>query len=236
MAFITSPAGAVLSRHPHPLRTTSRRSPPSPCPASRPRRVTVMSEAAPRPPKRQGNEIRGKVFVVLDNIDTDQIIPAEYLTLVPSNPSEYRKLGSYAMIGLPAEQYKTKYVEEGQFDTHYPILIAGQNFGCGSSREHAPVAIGAAGGCAVVAQSYARIFFRNCSATGELYPWESKERLVDKFDTGDEGIIDFEKRTITNVSSGDVFELNDLGDVQPVVDAGGIFEFARQSGMIAKKE
>lgn len=183
-------------------------------------------------PKRTGNEIRGKVFVVRDNIDTDQIIPAEYLTLVPSNPDEYRKLGSYALIGLPQDLYPTRYVSEGSFDTEYPIVIAGENFGCGSSREHAPVAIGACGGCAVVAQSYARIFFRNCSATGELYPWESKQRLVDKFSTGDEAVIDFDKRVVTKVASGETFELRDLGDVQPVIDAGGIFEYARQTGMI----
>lgn len=187
-------------------------------------------------PKRTGNEIRGKVFVVRDNIDTDQIIPAEYLTLVPSNPDEYRKLGSYALDGLPRELYPTRYVTEGSFDTEYPIVIAGENFGCGSSREHAPVAIGACGGCAVVAQSYARIFFRNCSATGELYPWESKDRLVETFHTGDEAVIDFDKREIRKVRTGEVFALKDLGDVQPVVDAGGIFEYARQTGMIANKE
>lgn len=171
-----------------------------------------------------------------DNIDTDQIIPAEYLTLVPSNPDEYRKLGSYALIGLPRELYATPYVTEGSFDTEYPIVIAGQNFGCGSSREHAPVAIGACGGCAVVAQSYARIFFRNCSATGELYPWESEDRLIEKFHTGDDAIIYFDKKEIKRVSTGETFALKDLGDVQPVVDAGGIFEYARQTGMIANKD
>lgn len=233
MAFITSPASAVISRHSNPLRTTSRPSAPVRAPSAR--RSTLMT-AAPRPSKRQGNEIRGKVFVVLDNIDTDQIIPAEYLTLVPSNPSEYRELGSYALIGLPAEQYTTRYVKDGQFETDYPIVIAGDNFGCGSSREHAPVSMGAAGGCAVVAQSYARIFFRNCTATGELYPWESIQRLVDHFQTGDEAVIDFEKKTVTNEATGQSFGLHDLGDVQPVIDAGGIFEFARQSGMIEKKE
>lgn len=185
--------------------------------------------------KRDGNHIRGKVFVVRDNIDTDQIIPAEYLTLVPSNPDEYRKLGSFALIGLPEDLYPTRYVQDGQYTTEYPIIIAGDNFGCGSSREHAPVALGASGGCAVVAQSYARIFFRNCSATGELYPWESQQRLVDEFTTGDDGDIDFERRMITNVTTGREYKLNDLGDVQPVIDAGGIFEYARQTGMISKK-
>ena len=118
--------------------------------------------------------VRGLIFVVDDNIDTDQIVPAEYLTLVPSKLDEYEKLGSYAMIGLP-DRYG-KFIATGEMKTRYPIIIAGENFGCGSSREHAPIALGAAGVKAVIAQSYARIFFRNCVSTGELYPWESGER------------------------------------------------------------
>ncbi len=79
-----------------------------------------------------GKVISGQIFVVDDNIDTDQIIPAEYLTLVPSKPDEYEKLGSYAMIGLP-DRYG-KFIESGEQKTQYPIIIAGENFGCGSSR------------------------------------------------------------------------------------------------------
>ena len=99
------------------------------------------------------------------NIDTDQIIPAEYLTLVPSKPDEYEKLGSYALIGLPDDLYPTRYIEVDSMKTEYPVIIGGQNFGCGSSREHAPVALGASGATVVVAESYARIFFRNCVST-----------------------------------------------------------------------
>lgn len=124
------------------------------------------------------------------NIDTDQIIPAEYLTLVPSKPDEYEKLGSFAMIGLPDEEYPIKFVEEGQMKTKYPIIIAGDNFGCGSSREHAPVSIGASGTQAVVAETYARIFFRNCISTGELYPVETPQRICDQITTGEEVELD----------------------------------------------
>ena len=85
------------------------------------------------------------VYVVQDNIDTDQIIPAQYLTLVPTIPEEYEKLGSYALIGLPDDQYPKRFVEDGKTTTEYKIVIAGRNFGCGSSREHAPIAMGAAG-------------------------------------------------------------------------------------------
>ncbi|MBD2310540.1 3-isopropylmalate dehydratase [Desertifilum sp. FACHB-1129] len=176
--------------------------------------------------------IRGSIFVVDDNIDTDQIIPAEYLTLVPSKPEEYEKLGSYALIGLP-DRYG-RFIAEGEIKTRYPIIIAGENFGCGSSREHAPIALGASGVEAVVAQSYARIFFRNCSATGELYPWESVERLCDLFETGQEVSIDFEANQLTNHTLGKTYELKSLGEVGPVIDAGGIFAYARQTGMISR--
>jgi 3-isopropylmalate/(R)-2-methylmalate dehydratase small subunit len=180
-----------------------------------------------------GKVIRGQIFVVDDNIDTDQIIPAEYLTLVPSKPEEYEKLGSYAMIGLP-DRYG-KFIESPAIKTIYPIIIAGENFGCGSSREHAPIALGAAGVEAVVAQSYARIFFRNCSATGELYPWESVERLCDLFTTGQEVTIDSDHNQIINHTLGKTYELKPLGDVGPVIDAGGLFDYARLTGMIASR-
>ena len=180
-----------------------------------------------------GKVISGQIFVVDDNIDTDQIIPAEYLTLVPSKPDEYEKLGSYAMIGLP-DRYG-KFIESGEQKTRYPIIIAGENFGCGSSREHAPIALGAAGVTAVVALSYARIFFRNCSATGDLYPIESVERLCDLFVTGQEVTIDFAAEVIVNHTLDQTFSLKPLGEVGPVIDAGGLFDYARQTGMIAAR-
>lgn len=174
--------------------------------------------------------IRGKVYVLGDNIDTDQIIPAQYLNLVPTIPDEYEKLGSYALCGVldaPA------FVPEGQTKTPYAIIVAGRNFGCGSSREHAPIAIGAAGGRAVVAESYARIFFRNCVATGELYPMETPVRVVDEFVIGDEAELDLDANTLTNLRTGARLSLNPLGDARPVIDAGGLFEYARRNGMIS---
>ena len=174
--------------------------------------------------------VSGRIFILDDNIDTDQIIPAEYLTLVPSKPDEYEKLGSYAMIGLP-DRYG-KFMQEGEMKTQYPIIIAGENFGCGSSREHAPIALGAAGVKIVVALSYARIFFRNCSATGELYPWESVDRLCEIFQTGQEVTIDFDNNQIINNTLDKTYSLKPLGEIKPVIDAGGIFAYARQTGMI----
>jgi 3-isopropylmalate/(R)-2-methylmalate dehydratase small subunit len=177
--------------------------------------------------------VTSKVFVVADNIDTDQIIPAQYLTLVPTIPEEYEKLGSYALIGLPNDSYPTEFVPKGDMKTPYRIVIAGRNFGCGSSREHAPIALGAAGVEAVIAESFARIFFRNCVATGELYPYDANERLCDVLKTGDEATLDFDNDTLS--ANGRIYSLKPLGEVRPVIEAGGIFNYARQTGMIAAK-
>ena len=175
--------------------------------------------------------ITSPIYVVRDNIDTDQIIPAQYLTLVPTIPEEYEKLGLYALIGLPDALYPQRFVQEGQTQTPYKIVIAGKNFGCGSSREHAPIAMGAAGVEAVVATSFARIFFRNCVATGELYPYDCPDRLCDILTTGDIGTLNFDNDTLT---VGDlVVNLKPLGEVRPVIDAGGLFNYARATGMIA---
>src|SRR4051812_46273149 len=176
----------------------------------------------------------GPVYVVRDNIDTDQIISAQYLNLVPTIPEEYEKLGSYALDGLPKSLYATRFVKEGQLDTDYPIVVAGKNFGCGSSREHAPIALGSAGCEVVLAESFARIFFRNSVATGELYPCEISERLCDLVKTGDVVTVDLDSATVTIQSTGKVVKFKPLGDVRPVVDAGGLFNYARKSGMIAK--
>jgi 3-isopropylmalate/(R)-2-methylmalate dehydratase small subunit len=176
----------------------------------------------------------GPVYVVKDNIDTDQIIPAQYLTLVPTIPEEYEKLGSYAMYGLPDSLYPVRYVDEGQLDSQYPIIIAGRNFGCGSSREHAPIALGSAGCHIVLAESFARIFFRNSVATGELYPCEATDRLCEILRTGEIVSVDLDACRVTVRGTGKAYAFKPLGDVRPVVDAGGLFNYARQTGMIAK--
>ena len=176
----------------------------------------------------------GPVYVVRDNIDTDQIIPAQFLNLVPTIAEEYEKLGSYALCGLPESLYPTRFVKEGAMDTEYPIVIAGRNFGCGSSREHAPIALGAAACQAVVAESFARIYYRNCIATGEVYPVECLERLCEIFRNGDVATVDIDANTIRHHGTGKVYALRALGEVRPVIDAGGIFEYARKNGMMPK--
>ena len=178
----------------------------------------------------------GPIYVVRDNIDTDQIISAQFLNLVPTIPEEYEKLGSYALAGLPESLYPIRYVKEGQLDSDYPIVVAGKNFGCGSSREHAPIALGSAKGRIILAESFARIFFRNSVATGELYPCEITERLCDTLKTGDVVTVDLDAATVTVQATGKVYHFKPLGDVRPVVDAGGLFNYARKSGMIAAQK
>ncbi len=178
--------------------------------------------------------IKGRIYVVGDDIDTDQIIPAKFLNLVPTIPDEYARLGSHAMAGLP-DNY-APFIPEGEMNSPYIAIVAGRNFGCGSSREHAPICLGAAGIKAVIAESYARIFFRNAVATGEVYPLESSARLCDIFHTDDEIEIDIEANLITHAASSEKYSIKPLDAVKPVIEAGGIFGYAREAGMIKNKD
>jgi len=150
-------------------------------------------------------------------------------------PEEYEKLGSYALGGLPDSLYPVRFVKPGALDSEYPIVLGGRNFGCGSSREHAPIALGSAGCKVVLAQGFARIFFRNCVATGEVYPCELTERLCDVLKTGDVLTVDLDQATVTVAGTGRIYSFKPLGEVRPVVDAGGLFNYARQTGMIAAR-
>ncbi|VVM08429.1 3-isopropylmalate/(R)-2-methylmalate dehydratase small subunit [Methylacidimicrobium cyclopophantes] len=174
--------------------------------------------------------ISGPAYVVGDNIDTDQIIPAQYLMLVPTVLEELRKLGSYALSGLPDDLYPERFVEPGEETARYPILIAGRNFGCGSSREHAPIALGAAGCRIVIAESYARIFFRNSVSTGVLFPYECVDRLCDRIRTGEQVEVNLEEEFLS--AGGVRYRLKPLGEARPVIEAGGIFQYARKTGMV----
>ena len=183
--------------------------------------------------------IRGKAYVLGDNIDTDQIIPAGWLKLSTTDPEERKLYGKYCMSGVPAAQSglpagNMPFIKEGHH-SDYSIIIGGKNFGCGSSREHAPLAIAEAGATCVVAEFYARIFFRNCVNGGYLVPFECTQRLVNEIKTGDELIIDMAKSTLTNVTQGNkTYTLQPLGDVAPIIEAGGVFDYAQQTGMLTK--
>ncbi|HXG12275.1 MAG TPA: 3-isopropylmalate dehydratase [Gemmataceae bacterium] len=181
--------------------------------------------------------ITGKAYVLGDNIDTDQIIPAQYLTLNPAIPEEYRQFGKYALSGVPPAQKglpkgHVPFHTDDEFVSPYRILIAGKNFGCGSSREHAPIALDAAGIEAVVAESYARIFFRNAVNGGYLIPFECTDRLCEKICTGDELRLDVASGVLHNLTSGERWPLKPLGEVAPILEAGGLFPYARKMGML----
>jgi len=183
--------------------------------------------------------ITGKAYVLGDNIDTDQIIPAQYLTLNPSIPEEYKAFGKYALSSVPKAaaglpKGHIPFHTKDEFVSDYQIIIAGKNFGCGSSREHAPIALAAAGIQAVIAEFYARIFFRNSVNGGYLIPIESVDRLMDKVCTGDDLEIDIPSNKLTNRTTQEVWALKPLGEVAPIIDAGGLFPYARKVGMLAK--
>ncbi|KAJ4906597.1 Aconitase/isopropylmalate dehydratase protein [Raphanus sativus] len=165
-----------------------------------PRLPPPPSPPAPPPSRRREKPSTASATSSATTSTRTRSIPAEYLTLVPSNPDEYEKLGSYALIGLPAS-YQDGSSSRGDEDEvlDHP---AGRTSGAGrlgSTRRCAWGRGGEGGG----AQSYARIFFRNSVATGEVYPLDSEE-----------------------------YKLKPIGDAGPVIDAGGIFAYARKAGMI----
>ncbi len=181
--------------------------------------------------------IRGKAFVLGDDIDTDQIISAHHLVYKLDDEEESKKYGEFALAGVPEEQSglpkgNTPFVKEGGWQSEYQIVIGGKNFGCGSSREHAPFALDKAGAVAVVAESYARIFFRNCVNGGYLVPFETTVRLVEAIATGDEIEIDVKGSTLKKIATGETFKLQSLGDVEQILRAGDVFAYAKQSGMM----
>jgi 3-isopropylmalate/(R)-2-methylmalate dehydratase small subunit len=182
-------------------------------------------------------KIKGKAFVLGNNIDTDQIIPAEHLVYSLTDHEEQKKYGKFALSGVPLSQAGlpnggTPFINGENYQSEYSIIIGGSNFGCGSSREHAPFALNIAGVQAIIAESYARIFYRNSVDGGFLIPYESKEKLINEIKTGDELEIDLVANNVKNLSTGKTFALNPLGDIIPIIEAGDIFRYARQEGMM----
>lgn len=181
--------------------------------------------------------IVGKAYVLGDNIDTDQIIPAKYLSLNPSIPEERKFFGMYAMSSVPEGQRglpagNIPFVRENEFKSDYSIVIGGKNFGSGSSREHAPLAMAEAGVQCVIAEFYARIFFRNSVNGGYLVPLESTHRLVEKIRTGEELEVHLLDGYLINKTRNERHDLRPLGDVLPIIEAGGVFNYAKEAGML----
>jgi len=183
--------------------------------------------------------IEGTAYVLGDDIDTDQIIPAEHLVYSLSDPEEKKNYGKFALSGVPEganglPDGGKPFVTEGKFESDHKIIIGGKNFGCGSSREHAPACLKIAGIKAVVAESYARIFYRNSVDGGFFIPFETPERMIEEIRTGDRLAIDTAKGVLTQHANGEskTWELKPLGEVSDIIKAGNIFEYARKAGLI----
>lgn len=168
----------------------------------------------------------GKAYVVGDDIDTDVIIPAKYLNLSHTRSDQREELARHALEGL--RNPPAPFVPEGKIPCPYQMIVAGDNFGCGSSRAQAPGALSVAGIRAVIASYYARIFYRNSVNAALLIPLESEERLCDKVKTGDELEISIPKREIVNRTRDERYRIKDLGAIRPILEAGDVFEYAKK--------
>ncbi len=160
-------------------------------------------------------EVKGKALKYGDGVNTDVIIPSKYL--VYTDPNE---LAKYAMAGLDPD-FHQKVKERA-------ILVAGRNFGCGSSREQAPVALKYAGVKCVVADSFARIFYRNAINIG--LPVLEHERISQAISDGDELVIDLKAGTVKNLTSGATVKAKPLPGFLMEIMEKGLVEYMREKG------
>lgn len=152
----------------------------------------------------------GRVFKYGDNVDTDVIIPARYL-----NSSDPKELAAHCMEDI--DKAFVKEVAEGD------IIVAEKNFGCGSSREHAPIAIKAAGVSCVIAETFARIFYRNAINIG--LPIFECEAAGSAIENGDEVAVDYNTGVITNLTKHETYQAQPLPEfIQHIVDKGGLLK------------
>lgn len=155
----------------------------------------------------------GKVFKYQDNIDTDVIIPARYL-----NTTDPKELAKKCMVDID-EEFAQK-VKEGDF------IVAGENFGCGSSREHAPIAIKESGIKCVIAKNYARIFYRNSFNIG--LPILESEEAVEKIENGDEIEVNISTGEIKNITKQETYYANPIPEfMEKIIEAGGLVEYVK---------
>ncbi|MGI6537475.1 MAG: 3-isopropylmalate dehydratase small subunit [Caldicoprobacterales bacterium] len=158
--------------------------------------------------------MKGRVIKYGDNVDTDVIIPARYL-----NSSDPAELAKHCMEDL--DKTFTERVREGD------IMVAGRNFGCGSSREHAPIAIKASGISCIIAETFARIFYRNAINIG-LPIMECPEAARD-ISEGDEVRVDVATGTIENLTTGKVYKAAPFPDfMQEIINADGLIPYMRE--------
>ncbi len=152
----------------------------------------------------------GKVHKYGDNVDTDVIIPARHL-----NTSDHKELASHCMEDIDTEFVKK--VKQGD------IMVGGDNFGCGSSREHAPIAIKATGIDCVIAKTFARIFYRNAINIG--LPILECPEASERIHAGDEGSIDFDSGVITNETKGETYQALPFPEfIKDIMAKGGLMK------------
>jgi 3-isopropylmalate/(R)-2-methylmalate dehydratase small subunit len=158
--------------------------------------------------------LRGKVHKYdRDNIDTDVILPGPYLKI-----HDHKELAKHAMEGIDPK-FPEK-ITEGDF------LLTGNNFGCGSSREHAPIALSQTGIRAVLAPSFARIFYRNAVDGGYLLPIEIDESTVKKISDNDKLEINLAQNRITNMTKNEQYSMKPFPElIAKIVEAGGLMNF-----------
>lgn len=160
------------------------------------------------------DKIKGRIWKFGDDIDTDIIIPGRYLVLTDEN-----ELAKHAMEGLDPEFYSK--VQEGD------IILAGKNFGCGSSREHAPIALKAAGISAVVAESFARIFYRNAINVG--LPLLESEKISSNFNQGDEIELNMDEGILKDEKTGEEYEVKKLPEFMlEILNNGGLIPYLKE--------
>ncbi|MEY8763095.1 MULTISPECIES: 3-isopropylmalate dehydratase small subunit [Clostridium] len=160
--------------------------------------------------------IGGKVIKYGDNVDTDVIIPARYL-----NTSDEKELASHCMEDLD-KGFSSK-VKNGS------VLVAGRNFGCGSSREHAPIAIKASGISCVIAETFARIFFRNSINIG--LPIIECRKAAREIEEGDEVSVDLTSGIIKNITGGKTYRAVPFPDfMQEIIESRGLINYLRKEG------
>ena len=151
---------------------------------------------------------QGKVFKYPDNVDTDVIIPARYL-----NTSDAKELAKHCMEDIDADYVNQ--VKPGD------VMVAGWNFGCGSSREHAPLVIKTCGTGCVIAKSFARIFYRNAINIG--MPILECEAAADEINAGDEVSIEFDTGVITDITTGKTYQAEPFpAFIQNIITKGGL--------------
>ncbi len=158
---------------------------------------------------------KGKVFKYPDNVDTDVIIPARYL-----NTSDANELTKHCMEDIDPDFINN--VKKGD------VMVAGWNFGCGSSREHAPLVIKTAGTGCVIAKSFARIFYRNSINIG--LPILECPEAVDAIDAGDEVEVNFDTGVITNITTSKTFQAQPFPEfIQNIISKGGLLASLKEN-------